>query len=550
MTQKIFRSILIVAITVLLLSLLFIVGVLYDYFGSAQKSRLNAELNLAAGGVEAGGTEYLENLDAEDFRMTLISSDGNVVFDSETDPEAMENHSQREEIIEALETGFGESSRYSQTLMEQTFYYAKKLANNSVLRISTSRMTVPALILGMLRPILIIVAAALVLSLVFASRMSKKIVQPLNSLNLDNPLENNAYDEISPLLTHIEQQQRQIARQKEKLAASKREFFAVIKNMNEGLVLLNSKNEIISINPAAESFLEANGDALGKDFIMIERSRDISLCLEEAFSSGKSVLETQRNGRVYQLNFSAIEEDSEKTGVVILIFDITDKFFAERNRREFTANVSHELKTPLQTIMGSAELIENGLVKKEDVGGFASKIRQEASRLVSLIDDIIRLSQLDEAEDLPSEDLDLYELAKSQIDLLAPVANSKGIALKLSGESFTVSVVRRLTQEIIYNLCENAIKYNKDGGKVDISIESDLNEAVIRVADTGIGIPPEHQARVFERFYRVDKSHSKETGGTGLGLSIVKHAVQYMNGTIHLESRFGEGTTVTVRLPK
>lgn len=550
MTQKIFRSILIVAITVLLLSLLFIVGVLYDYFGSAQKSRLNAELNLAAGGVEAGGTEYLENLDAEDFRMTLISSDGNVVFDSETDPEAMENHSQREEIIEALETGFGESSRYSQTLMEQTFYRAKRLANNSVLRISTSRMTAPALILGMLRPILIIVAAALVLSLVFASRMSKKIVQPLNSLNLDNPLENNAYDEISPLLTHIEQQQRQIARQKEKLAASKREFFAVIKNMNEGLVLLNNKNEIISINPAAESFLEANGDALGKDFIMIERSRDISLCLEEAFSSGKSVLETQRNGRVYQLNFSAIEEDSEKTGVVILIFDITDKFFAERNRREFTANVSHELKTPLQTIMGSAELIENGLVKKEDVGGFASKIRQEASRLVSLIDDIIRLSQLDEAEDLPSEDLDLYELAKSQIDLLAPVANSKGIALKLSGESFTVSVVRRLTQEIIYNLCENAIKYNKDGGKVDVSIESDSNEAVIRVADTGIGIPPEHQARVFERFYRVDKSHSKETGGTGLGLSIVKHAVQYMNGTIHLESRFGEGTTVTVRLPK
>ncbi len=550
MTQKIFRSILIVAITVLMLSLLFIVGVLYDYFGNAQKSRLNAELNLAAGGVEAGGTDYLKSLDADGFRLTLVSADGEVVFDSETDAAAMENHSQREEIIQALETGFGESSRYSQTLMEQTFYCAKRLADSSVLRISDSRMTVPALILGMLRPILIIVIAALVLSLVFASRMSKRIVQPLNSLDLDKPLENNAYDEISPLLTHIEQQQRQIVRQKDKLAASKREFFAVIKNMNEGLVLLNNKNEIISINPAAESFLGANGDALGKDFIMIERSRDISSCLEEAFSSGKSVLETQRNGRVYQLNFSAIEADSEKTGVVILIFDITDRFFAERNRREFTANVSHELKTPLQTIMGSAELIENGLVKKEDVGGFASKIRREASRLVSLIDDIIRLSQLDEAEDLPSEDVDLYELAKSQIDLLAPVAVQKGIALKLSGESFTVSAVRRLTQEIIYNLCENAIKYNKDGGRVDVSIESDSNEAVIRVADTGIGIPPEHQARVFERFYRVDKSHSKETGGTGLGLSIVKHAVQYMNGTIHLESRFGEGTTVTVRLPK
>lgn len=550
MTQKIFRSILIVAITVLLLSLLLIVGVLYDYFGSAQKSRLNAELNLAAGGVEAGGTEYLESLDAEDFRLTLVSSEGKVVFDSDTDPEAMENHAEREEIKEAFETGFGESSRYSQTLMEQTFYCAKRLANNSVLRISASRMTVPALILGMLRPILIIVAAALALSFVFAGRMSKKIVQPLNSLNLDKPLENNAYDEISPLLTHIEQQQRQISRQKEKLAASKREFYAVIKNMNEGLVLLNGKNEIISINPAAESFLGAGGDALGRDFIMIERSREISFCLEEAFSSGKSVLEMPRNGREYQLNFSAIESDKEKAGLVILIFDITDRVFAERNRREFTANVSHELKTPLQTIMGSAELIENGIVRSEDVGRFASKIRQEASRLVTLIDDIIRLSQLDEAEDLPCEDVDLYELAKSQIDLLAPVASGNGIALKLSGESFTISGVRRLLQEIIYNLCENAIKYNKDGGSVDVSIESDSGEAVIKVSDTGIGIPPEHQTRVFERFYRVDKSHSKETGGTGLGLSIVKHAVQYMNGNIQLESKVGEGTAVTVRLPK
>ena len=550
MTKKIFRSILIVAITVLLLSLTFIVGALYDYFGSVQKSRLKAELSLAARGIEVGGAGYLESLDTDDFRLTLISPNGEVMFDSETDPAAMENHAEREEIMEAFESGFGESSRYSQTLMEQTFYCAKRLVNNSILRISASRMTVPALILGMLRPILIIVAAALVLSLVFAGRMSKKIVQPLNSLNLDKPLENNAYDEISPLLTHIEQQQRQISRQKEKLAASKREFFAVIKNMNEGLVLLNSKNEIIIINPAAESFLGVSGDALGKDFIMIERSREISSCLKEAFSSGKSVLETQRNGREYQLNFSAIEADSEKTGAVILIFDITDRVFAERNRREFTANVSHELKTPLQTIMGSAELIENGLVRSEDVGGFASKIRQEASRLVSLIDDIIRLSQLDEAEDLPREDVDLYELAGIQIDLLASIAADKGIALKLSGESFTISGVRRLLQEIIYNLCENAIKYNIDGGRVDVSIENNSGEAVIKVSDTGIGIPPEHQARVFERFYRVDKSHSKETGGTGLGLSIVKHAVQYMNGSIHLESKVGEGTTVTVRLPK
>lgn len=550
MTRKIFRSILIVAITVLLLSLVFIVGVLYDYFGGVQKSRLKAELNLAAGGVEAGGQSYLDEIDTNDFRLTLISPDGEVTFDTETDPAAMENHAQREEIKEAFESGYGESSRYSQTLMEQTFYCAERLSGGEVLRISASRMTVLALILGMLRPILIIVAAALVLSMVFASRMSKRIVQPLNSLDLDKPLENNAYDEISPLLSHIEHQQRQITRQKEKLAASKREFFAVIKNMNEGLVLLNNKNEIISINPAAESFLQTNGDALGKDFIMIERSREISACIDEAFSSGKSVLETERSGREFQLNFSAIESGSEKAGLVILIFDITDRVFAERNRREFTANVSHELKTPLQTIMGSAELIENGLVKSEDVGGFAARIRQESARLVTLIDDIIRLSQLDEAEDLPRENVDLYELANSQVALLAPVAVDKGIALRLSGESITVSGVRRLLQEIIYNLCENAIKYNKDGGSVDVSIESDSGEAVIRVSDTGIGIPPEHQARVFERFYRVDKSHSKETGGTGLGLSIVKHAVQYMNGHLLLESKVGEGTTVTVRLPK
>lgn len=550
MTRKIFRSILIVAITVLMLSLLFIVGVLYDYFGGVQKSRLEAELGLASNGVEAGGKAYLEGLDTDGFRLTLISPDGEVLFDSETNPEKMENHAEREEIKQALESGYGESSRYSQTLMEQTFYRAKRLSDGGVLRISASRMTVLALILGMLRPILIIVAAALVLSMVFASRMSKRIVQPLNSLDLDKPLENNAYDEISPLLTHIEQQQRQIVRQKEKLAASKREFFAVIKNMNEGLVLLNNKNEIISINPAAESFLQTSGDALGKDFIMIERSREISSCIDEAFSSGKSVLETERSGREYQLNFSAIESGSEKAGLVILIFDITDRVFAERNRREFTANVSHELKTPLQTIMGSAELIENGLVKSSDVGGFASKIRQESARLVTLIDDIIRLSQLDEAEDLPRENVDLYELAGSQVALLAPVAEDNGISLKLGGESITVTGVRRLLQEIIYNLCENAIKYNKDGGSVEVSITSEPQEAVIRVSDTGIGIPPEHQARVFERFYRVDKSHSKETGGTGLGLSIVKHAVQYMNGHLLLESKVGEGTTVTVRLPK
>ena len=323
MTGKIYRGILISTVITMLACLIFTVGVQYQIYDEKSYKELRSKAEIIS--VAAEENSLSEYSDISD-RITLINPSGKVLYDNKSNPEAMENHSQREEIIEALETGFGESSRYSQTLMEQTFYRAKRLANNSVLRISTSRMTAPALILGMLRPILIIVAAALVLSLVFASRMSKKIVQPLNSLNLDKPLENNAYDEISPLLTHIEQQQRQIARQKEKLAASKREFYAVIKNMNEGLVLLNNKNEIISINPAAESFLEANGDALGKDFIMIERSRDISLCLEEAFSSGKSVLETQRNGRVYQLNFSAIEEDSEKTGVVILIFDITDKF--------------------------------------------------------------------------------------------------------------------------------------------------------------------------------------------------------------------------------
>lgn len=551
MTQRIFRSILIVALAVLLLSLFLIVGILYDYFGSAQKARLAQELRLASGGVEAAGVDYLEALAPTQCRLTLVSPSGKVLFDTETDPSEMENHSQREEIMEAFENGHGESSRYSNTLLAQTFYSAVRLDSGEVLRISTSRMTVLALILGLLRPIIIILLAAFAMSLFFAARMSKRIVRPLNSLDLDKPLENDVYDELSPLLGRIEQQKRQIDRQRTKLEASKREFYAVIRNMNEGLLLIGAHSEIISINPAAESFFGTNGDAVGKDFILVERNPEIGEHLKEAISSGHSVLETERNGRVYQLNFSAIESGKGESGAVILVFDITDKVYAEQSRREFTANVSHELKTPLQTIMGSAELIENRLVREEDITGFAAKIRKEASRLVLLIDDIIRLSQLDEAGDMPLEKVSLKELAESQIDMLSPAADKRDVSLSLciDGGDLEITAVRRLIQEIIYNLLDNAIKYNRPGGSVSLDIRSEGGEAVISVADTGIGIPAEHRERIFERFYRVDKSHSKETGGTGLGLSIVKHAVGYLKGRIELKSEIGAGTTVTIRLP-
>lgn len=549
MTKKIFRSIFIVAMVVFLACLALIMGVLYSYYGSVQENQLAAELSFAAQGVEQNGLAYLTGLRGKDNRLTWVAADGKVLFDSQTDAKEMENHAEREEIKKALKNGTGESARYSSTLTEQTVYYAKRLSDGSVLRISISRFTMLALGISMLQPMCIILVVALVLSGALAHSLSKRIVKPLEAVNLDKPMENDTYEELVPILTRLEQQHRQIRYQREELRERKNEFLAVISNMNEGLVLLGENETILSINPAAAGFFGTDRDYIGKNFISLERNRAIGKMISSAEKSGRGELAISRGGREYQLSASRVENGGKISGVVILIFDITEKIFAERNRREFTANVSHELKTPLQSIMGSAELMQNGLVKPDDLPQFARRIRSEAARLVTLIEDIIRLSQLDEQPDFMIEEVDLSSLAREEINTLQLAADDKRVTLAFEGESVTVKGVRQLLHEVIYNLLDNAIKYNLDGGSVTVSVKAENEAVCLTVADTGIGIPSEYQTRIFERFYRVDKSHSKQIGGTGLGLSIVKHAVQYMNGKIDLKSESGVGTTITVTLP-
>ena len=549
MTRKIFLSIMAAAAVVLLCSVLIIMGCLYDYFGGVQERQLEDELALAQTGVECSGKTYLKALEGESYRLTWIAPSGEVLFDSQADESSMENHAQREEVRQALETGEGQSSRYSSTLLEKTIYYAKKLTDGSILRISISRATAGVLVMGMLQPMLVVLAAALILALVLAKRISARIVAPLNRLDLEKPLENDTYEELSPLLTRINQQRRQIDAQLRTLQQKKDEFDQITASMNESLVLMNEKGTVLSINPAARELFHAEPDCVGQDFLTVERSHEISCAIRRALEEGHAELRVERGGHEYQLDISRIESEGTVIGAVLLAFDVTEQAFAERNRREFTANVSHELKTPLQSIMGSAELIENGLVKQEDMPRFVGHIRTEAARLVTLIEDIIRLSQLDEGGELPFEPVDLKKLAEEASASLASAAAEKQVTIRVHGDDRQITTVRRLASEIIYNLCDNAVKYNREGGSVDVTIDGTAHGAVVTVQDTGIGIPPEHQSRVFERFYRVDKSHSRQSGGTGLGLSIVKHAVQYLGGRIELESQPGKGTTMRVHFP-
>ena len=549
MTKKIFQSILLVAGAVLLASLLIIMGFLYDYFGGVEENQLRDELSLAAAAVEDGGTDYLSQLTAGRYRLTWIAADGSVLYDTRTDAESLGNHASRAEVSQALTTGTGESTRYSSTLMEKTMYYAQRLADGTVLRISISRATVGMIAVGMIQPLLIVLIVALILSGLLARRLSRRIVDPLNSLDLEHPLDNDAYEELSPLLKRIHRQHVEIQTQLRELHERTDEFTQITGSMREGLVLLDEHGDILSINAAAQALFGADAQCVGRDFLTIERSHEISAAIQAAVADGHSEVRAERAGRVYQFDISRITSDGKFLGTVILAFDITEQEFAERNRREFTANVSHELKTPLQGIIGSAELIENGMVKPDDLPRFVGHIHAEAARLVTLIDDIIRLSQLDEGAAMPTEPVDLLAVSQEAAENLQDAAAVRGVTVGVTGQPAVIPGVRRLIYEIVYNLCDNAIKYNRDGGRVDVTVAADADGSSITVADTGIGIAPEHQGRVFERFYRVDKSHSKASGGTGLGLSIVKHAVQYHHGRIELESTPGTGTTVRAVFP-
>lgn len=549
MTKKIFQSILLVAGAVLLASLLIIMGFLYDYFGGVEENQLRDELSLAAAAVEDGGKDYLSQLTADRYRLTWIAADGSVLYDTKTDAESLENHASRAEVSQALTTGTGESTRYSSTLMEKTMYYAQRLADGTVLRISISRATVGMIAVGMIQPLLIVLIVALILSGLLARRLSRRIVDPLNSLDLEHPLDNDAYEELSPLLKRIHRQHVEIQTQLRELHERTDEFTQITGSMREGLVLLDEHGSILSINAAAQALFGADAQCVGRDFLTIERSHELSAAIQAAVADGHSEVRAERAGRVYQFDISRITSDGKFLGTVILAFDITEQEFAERNRREFTANVSHELKTPLQGIIGSAELIENGMVKPDDLPRFVGHIHDEAARLVTLIDDIIRLSQLDEGDAMPTEPVDLLAVSQEAAENLQDAAAVRGVTVGVTGQPAVIPGARRLIYEIVYNLCDNAIKYNRDGGRVDVTVAADADGSSITVADTGIGIAPEHQGRVFERFYRVDKSHSKASGGTGLGLSIVKHAVQYHHGRIELESTPGTGTTIRVVFP-
>lgn len=546
MSKKIFRSIIAVAMVVLLASLVISSTFLYDYFNKLQVSQLKEELSLAAANVNGGEIEYFDHLDSSVFRFTLVSADGEVLYDSQAAANDMENHLEREEIAEALKSGSGSSARYSSTLTERTFYEATRLENGNVLRISVSQATVGALMLGMIPVVVAVILISAVVALVLSHKMAKDIVKPLNELDLENPAENEAYDELVPILTKLNKQHRQITEQMQQLRQKADEFEQITASMNEGLVLLNEKGVILSINSAAKKLFSADQTAVGRDFLALDRSADMSRAVERALKGKRAEFREERRGSEYQFMISRIESDGRTVGVVILCFDVTETAFAERNRREFTANVSHELKTPLQSIIGSAELLENGLVKPEDTERFVANIKKEAEGLVLLINDIIRLSQLDENTEPVRESVDLYEIAKEGIEALSASAAKKQVTLRLNGQSCRMNGVRRYLYEIIYNLCDNAIRYNKIGGTVTVELRQSDGTVVLSVSDTGIGIPTEHHSRIFERFYRVDKSHSRETGGTGLGLSIVKHAVAFHGGTIKLDSRVGEGTTITV----
>lgn len=552
MTKRIFRSIVFAVLAVLFAAVSLIMGVVYSYFTRVQKDQLRVQTALAAHAVANEGIAYFQKLDGTmDCRITWIGTDGKVLYDNRSDSESMMNHLAREEVEEALRSGYGECTRYSDTLMEQYIYSAERLPDGTVLRLSSSRQSVLQLLMDTLWPILMILVTAAALSLWLASRLSRDIVRPLNGLNLDAPRTDKVYPELHPLLHRLEAQQEQLRQQRQELARRQKEFHTVTKSLPEGLVLMNRMGTILSINPAASSLLEVTPNCLGADFAVANRNPDIGSLVETAFSGKKAESTVQLQGGTYMAAARPVRTEGELSGVVLLLLDLTQKQKAEALRREFTANVSHELKTPLHAISGYAELLKSGLVQQGDVEDFYGKIYGETQRLVALVEDILRLSRLDEgAADMAWVPVDLWEILRQTAGQLAGTAELAGVQLEIQGGPAELTGIPQLHSAVVFNLLDNAIKYNHRGGTVRATVESDDQTVTLQVSDTGMGIPREHQERIFERFYRVDKSHSKEVGGTGLGLSIVKHAVQILHGELSLSSTPGEGTTITVVFPR
>lgn len=550
MNKKIFFSSCLVAFTVLVISLVMSTGVLFTQFEKQVEQELKEESELLASVTEDAGVENISDYDFGSRRVTVIGKDGKVIFDSQADASKMENHSDREEFKEAALYGTGMSSRYSDTLTQKNIYYAIRLSDGSVLRLSAPHSTVFAIISDLIGPICIVVLLALILSAILAIKLSESILKPINALDLDNPENNKTYDELAPLLTKINRQKLVIDNQLHEAKQKQKEFKLITDNMREGLLVIDSNSDILTYNAAAEKLLDIT-DETSLAALKIYRSTQVIDAVDEALKGNNSECQITQHSRQYSLIANPVFRDGEIIGAIIVLLDVTEKAQREQLRREFTANVSHELKTPLTSIYGFAELMKDGDMKKEDMEDFAKSIYDETKHLITLVGDIIKLSALDEKSRFyEKETVDLYALACETAERLKVDAAKKHVEIDVEGEKAEYFGVRQILTDIIYNLCENAIKYNRENGSVNISVTEKDNNIILKVKDTGIGIPQEHQERVFERFYRVDKSHSKEIGGTGLGLSIVKHGVMYHGGEISMDSEPGKGTEITVIFKK
>ena len=551
MTSRIFKSIFLSTISVLIASILLFTFALNNYFATLSMKELVNEAELVSQGMTLDADNYLNHLDLnEDYRITWISDDGTVLFDSKVDASKLENHLERDEIKEAYLYGKGESVRTSTTIGKTTLNYAIKLNDGSFIRISNDRETIWLTLLRLITPLLWILIVATLVSYIISKRVSKRIVEPMNHLDLDNPLNNQGYDEIAPLLVRIDHQNKQIKSQMEELTQKKKEFDDITSDMKEGLILIDENGNILSMNHSAKTLLNANDNVLGQHFLSISRNENFAELIKTAEETGNVEKEIELNSKYLHISVSLVETNHSR-GYSILIYDVTSEHETEIMRREFTANVSHELKTPLQSIMGSSELLLNNMVKDKDIRSFNERIYKESKRLLSLIDDIIRLSELDEDTTISnSTPINLKEIAEEVKETLTDSAEKHHVTVAYDLQNAPINGNVRLVYEIMYNLVDNAIRYNKENGTVTVKTNTLGNNSILSVSDTGIGIPQEAQNRIYERFYRVDKSHSRSTGGTGLGLSIVKHAVKRCNSEITLTSTLNEGSKFTVTFPK
>lgn len=551
MTKKIFKSIMLVSALATALGLAFVMAILYQYFGRQIESELQKEAVFLSYGVEEKGVEYLEGISDNSSRITYIDENGEVLYDSEADTDSMENHAHREEVQAAFQQGSGKSQRYSRTLSEKTIYYAMRLNDGKVLRVSNTQSSVLSLLKEMVLPVLWILLLIIVLSGIFASRVSKRIVEPINSLDLEHPEENQSYEEVEPLLSRIYKQKREITNQLEMARQQQEEFAIITENMQEGLLLIDRYTMILSGNASVWRLFKVKKPKTGESVFSLNRSEDFRNVISDAIQGRHRDELLKLEGCNIQIIANPVIRDGVTEGAVILLVNVTEKTERENLRREFSANVSHELKTPLTSISGFAEIIQDGFVKEEDVKTFAGRIYKEAQRLIQLVDDVMRISRLDESSaPCEWETVDLYQAVKEVFEQLSKNAEARDIHLYIEGDRPKLETVKQILTEILFNLCDNAIKYNKPHGDVCFRMEEHKECVKILVRDTGIGIPREDQERVFERFYRVDKSHSKDIGGTGLGLSIVKHGVLFLGGQVELQSEPNRRTEITVTLPR